>query len=195
MQRLFWTILFRSLGWNTKVQFPAGVKKCVIIAGPHTHWMDFPVGLAYRGLLRLKNARFLGKKELFDGPFGFFFRWVGGMPVDRFSTHNVVDQVVDILNKEEEIMIALSPEGTRKKVDRLRTGFYHIAKKAGIPIVMIGLDFGNRGVVLSEPFYTSDNEKADFDRILQFFAPIQGKIPSKGMAEIKNQFNGHENTH
>jgi 1-acyl-sn-glycerol-3-phosphate acyltransferase len=157
--------------------------------------MDFPVGLAYRSLLRLKNARFLGKKELFDGPFGFFFRWAGGMPVDRFSTHNVVDQVVDILNKEEEIMIALSPEGTRKKVDRLRTGFYHIAKKAGIPIVMIGLDFGNRGVVLSEPFYTSDNEKADFDRILQFFAPIQGKIPSKGMAEIKNQFNGHENTH
>ena len=195
MQRLFWTILFRSLGWNTKVQFPAGIKKCVIIAGPHTHWMDFPVGLPYRSLLRLKNARFLGKKELFDGPFGFFFRWAGGMPVDRFSTHNVVDQVVDILNKEEEIMIALSPEGTRKKVDRLRTGFYHIAKKAGIPIVMIGLDFGNRGVVLSEPFYTSDNEKADFDRILQFFAPIQGKIPSKGMAEIKNQFNGHENTH
>ena len=195
MQRLFWTILFRSLGWNTKVQFPAGVKKCVIIAGPHTHWMDFPVGLAYRSFLRLKNARFLGKKELFDGPFGFFFRWVGGIPVDRFSKHNVVDQVVDILSKESEIMIALSPEGTREKVDRLRTGFYHIAKKAGIPIVMIGLDFGNRGIVVSEPFYTTDREQADFDRILQFFGPVQGKIPSKGMAEIKNQFNGHENTH
>jgi len=61
VQRLFWTILFQSLGWNTKVQFPAGIKKCVIIAGPHTHWMDFPVGLAYRSLLRLKNARFLGR--------------------------------------------------------------------------------------------------------------------------------------
>lgn len=195
MQRIFWTILFRSIGWNTKVQFPAGVKKCVIIAGPHTHWMDFPVGLAYRSFLRLKNARFLGKKELFDGPFGFFFRWVGGIPVDRFSKHNVVDQVVDILSKESEIMIALSPEGTREKVDRLRTGFYHIAKKAGIPIVMIGLDFGNRGIVVSEPFYTTDSEQADFDRILQFFGPVQGKIPSKGMAEIKNQFNGHENTH
>jgi 1-acyl-sn-glycerol-3-phosphate acyltransferase len=195
VQRIFWTILFRSLGWNTKVQFPAGVKKCVIIAGPHTHWMDFPVGLAYRSLLRLKNAYFLGKKELFDGPFGFFFRWVGGIPVDRFSKHNVVDQVVDILNKESEIMIALSPEGTREKVDRIRTGFYHIAKKAGIPIVMIGLDFGNRGIEVSEPFYTGDNEKADFDRILNFFSPIQGKIPSKGMADLKNQFNGHENNH
>jgi 1-acyl-sn-glycerol-3-phosphate acyltransferase len=177
------------------VQFPAGVKKCVIIAGPHTHWMDFPVGLAYRSLLRLKNAYFLGKKELFDGPFGFFFRWVGGIPVDRFSKHNVVDQVVDILSKESEIMIALSPEGTREKVDRIRTGFYHIAKKAGIPIVMIGLDFGNRGIEVSEPFYTGDNEKADFDRILNFFSPIQGKIPSKGMADLKNQFNGHENNH
>jgi 1-acyl-sn-glycerol-3-phosphate acyltransferase len=156
--------------------------------------MDFPVGLAYRSLLRLKNARFLGKKELFDGPFGFFFRWVGGIPVDRFSTHNVVDQVVDIFNKEEEIMIALSPEGTRQKVDRLRTGFYHIAKNAGIPIVMIGLDFGKRRVVLSEPFFTGTNEVADFDRILHFFAPIQGKIPSRGMADLKNQFNVHEST-
>lgn len=195
MQRICWTLLFRLLGWNTDVKFPTGVKKCVIIAGPHTHWMDFPVGLAYRSILQLKNARFLGKKELFDGPFGFFFRWVGGIPVDRFSKHHVVDQVVDILNRETEIMVALSPEGTRKKVDRLRTGFYHIAKKAGIPIVMIGLDFGNRGVVVSEPFYTSDNEKEDFDRILHFFAPIQGKIPSMGMAEIKNQFTVHESSH
>lgn len=195
MQRICWTLLFRLLGWNTDVKFPTGVKKCVIIAGPHTHWMDFPVGLAYRSILQLKNARFLGKKELFDGPFGFFFRWVGGVPVDRFSKHHVVDQVVDVLNGETEIMIALSPEGTRKKVDRLRTGFYHIAKKAGIPIVMIGLDFGNRGVVVSAPFYTSDNQKEDFDRFLHFFAPIQGKIPSMGMAEIKNQFTVHESSH
>jgi hypothetical protein len=60
---------------------------------------------------------------------------------------------------------------------------------------MIGLDFGNCGIEVSEPFYTSDNEKADFDRILKFFGPIQGKIPSKGMADLKNQFNGHESTH
>lgn len=85
-------------------------------------------------------------------------------------------------------MIALSPEGTRKKVDRLRTGFYHIAKKAGIPIVMIGLDFEKRKVVVSEPFYPSDSEKNDFEHILQFFKPLKGKIPSQGFEGLKNQF-------
>jgi len=95
---------------------------------------------------------FWGRKNYLMGRSDSFSAGPVECPWNRFSTHNVVDQVVDILNKEEEIMIALSPEGTRKKVDRLRTGFYHIAKKAGIPIVMIGLDFGNRGVVLSEPF-------------------------------------------
>ncbi len=188
MQRLFWILLFKLLGWDTRAEFPRGIKKCVIIAGPHTHWMDFPVGLAYRSIMRLKAAHYLAKKELFDGPFGFFFRWVGGIPVDRFSKQNAVDQVVDILSKHNEIMIALSPEGTRKKVDRLRTGFYHIAKNAGIPIVMVGFDFLNRRVLVSDPIYTTDNPKEDFDRILHFFAPIQGKIPSQGMAGISNQF-------
>ncbi|MBM3914420.1 MAG: 1-acyl-sn-glycerol-3-phosphate acyltransferase [Sphingomonadales bacterium] len=188
MQRLFWIILFRLLGWDTRAHFPSGIKKCVIIAGPHTHWMDFPVGLAYRSIMRLNAAHYLAKKELFDGPFGFFFRWAGGIPVDRFSKHNVVDQVVDILSAHTDMMIALSPEGTRKKVDRLRTGFYYIAKKAGIPIVMVGFDFLNRRVLVSAPFYTSDSPKADFDRILNFFAPIQGKIPSQGFAGISNQF-------
>jgi 1-acyl-sn-glycerol-3-phosphate acyltransferase len=188
LQRLFWILLFKLLGWDTRAEFPRGIKKCVIIAGPHTHWMDFPVGLAYRSIMRLKAAHYLAKKELFDGPFGFFFRWVGGIPVDRFSKQNAVDQVVDILSKHNEIMIALSPEGTRKKVDRLRTGFYHIAKYAGIPIVMVGFDFLNRRVLVSDPIYTTDNPKEDFDRILHFFAPIQGKIPSQGMAGISNQF-------
>jgi 1-acyl-sn-glycerol-3-phosphate acyltransferase len=188
LRRLFWIFLFRLLGWDTRAQFPAGIKKCVIIAGPHTHWMDFPVGLAYRSIMRLHSAHYLAKKELFDGPFGFFFRWVGGIPVDRSGQHNVVDQVVDIFSRHTEMMIALSPEGTRKKVDHLRTGFYYIAKNAGVPIVMLGFDFLNRRLVVSEPFYTTADTKADFDRILAFFAPIQGKIASQGFAGIKNQF-------
>lgn len=188
MQRLFWVMLFRLLGWDTNAKFPPGIKKCVIIAGPHTHWMDFPVGLAYRSIMRIHAARFLGKKELFDGPFGFFFRWVGGIPVDRSSKQNLVDQVVAVLASQPEIMIALSPEGTRQKVDRLRTGFYHIAKKAAVPIVMVGFDFLHRRIIVAEPFYTTDDSKKDFDHILRFFGPIQGKIPSCGMEGIPNQF-------
>ncbi len=188
MQRLFWILLFRLLGWDTRAQFPSGVKKCVIIAGPHTHWMDFPVGVAYRSIMRIGSAHYLAKKELFDGPFGFLFRWLGGIPVDRSSKHNLVDQVADILSKHSDMMIAISPEGTRKKVDRLRTGFYYIAKKAGVPIVMVGFDFLNRRVLVSDALHTTDDPKADFDRILAFFTPIQGKVASRGFIGINNQF-------
>lgn len=180
------------MGWKTRAAFPPGIKKCIIIVGPHTSWVDLVVGLGFRSIMRLKNARFLGKKELFDGRFGFFFRWMGGIPVDRFSKQNAVDQVVDILNGREELMIALSPEGTRQKVDRLRTGFYHIAKKAGVPIVMAGLDFGNKQLQVSEPFYATDDEVMDFDRIIAFFAPIHGRYPEKSLSGLQNQMAIHE---
>lgn len=179
------------MGWNTRAEFPRGLKKCIIIVGPHTSWVDLIIGLGFRSVMRLRNARFLGKKELFDGPFGFFFRWLGGVPVDRFSQQNVVDQVVELIHREDEIMIALSPEGTRKKVERLRTGFYHIAKQAGIPIVMSGLDFANKKLVLSEPFVPGDDIASDFDRILSFYDPIRGCRPEKDMAGLKNQFREH----
>jgi hypothetical protein len=100
----------------------------------------------------------------------------------------LVDQVADILSKHSDMMIAISPEGTRKKVDRLRTGFYYIAKKAGVPIVMVGFDFLNRRVLVSDALHTTDDPKADFDRILAFFTPIQGKVASRGFIGINNQF-------
>ncbi|HEX4875682.1 MAG TPA: 1-acyl-sn-glycerol-3-phosphate acyltransferase [Chitinophagaceae bacterium] len=184
MGRFFWILYLRLKGWNTKTQFPSGLKKCIIIVAPHTSWVDLVMGLAYRSIFKLRYSRFLGKKELFDGPFGFFFRWLGGSPVDRFSKQNVVDQVVDLINSRDEIMIALAPEGTRKRVDRLRTGFYHIAKKAAVPIVMAGLDFSKKEIILSEPFYTTDDEEKDFEKIIRFFAPVQGRYPEKGLSHL-----------
>jgi 1-acyl-sn-glycerol-3-phosphate acyltransferase len=177
-------MLLKLLGWKTDVYFPEGIKKCIIIVAPHTSWQDLIIGLSYRSVARLKHARYLGKKELFDGPFGFLFRLSGGLPVDRFSKKNMVDQVVDIMNKQEEIMIAISPEGTRKKVDRLRTGFYYIAKKAAAPIIMAGLDFQHKEVKFSEPFYPGEDEAKDFEHIISFFAPIRGKHPDQGLAHL-----------
>ncbi|MGE5108885.1 MAG: 1-acyl-sn-glycerol-3-phosphate acyltransferase [Sphingobacteriales bacterium] len=187
MRRLFWKLYLKTFGWKTTVLFPEDLKKCIIIVAPHTSWRDFIIGIAYRNVLKLKNARFLGKKELFDGPLGFLFRWLGGAPVDRFSKHNMVDQVVDLFNQNEELMIGLAPEGTRKKVDRLRTGFYHIAKKAGIPIVMVGLDFKKKEIIIAEPFYAGNNEAKDIEHIIDFFAPIQGKHPELGLGHLKIQ--------
>ncbi|HJS55832.1 MAG TPA: hypothetical protein VJ765_14865, partial [Chitinophagaceae bacterium] len=105
-------------------------------------------------------------------------------PVDRFSKHGVVEQVVEKFNKADNLVIALSPEGTRKKVDKLRTGFYHIAKKARVPIVMIGLDYSKKELSVSAPFYTTDDEASDFRKIIEFFAPLKGYYPEQGMAHF-----------
>jgi 1-acyl-sn-glycerol-3-phosphate acyltransferase len=175
-----------AFGWNTHPlgAFPVKEKKYVVIVAPHTSNWDFVIGVLYRSVLRLESARYLGKKELFRPPFGFIFRWLGGTPVDRSSSQNMVDEVVKIFSEKDEFALALSPEGTRKRVERLRTGFYNIAKKAGVPIVMVALDFEHKQVIFSEPFYVTDNQAADFEKILSFFRPIKGKIPEKGLAHL-----------
>ncbi|MDE3145216.1 MAG: 1-acyl-sn-glycerol-3-phosphate acyltransferase [Bacteroidota bacterium] len=184
MSKYISSFLLRLFGWDTSVRFPAGIKKCVIAVGPHTSGWDVVVGVLYRSAVGISNAKFLGKKELFDGPFGFVFKYLGGTPVDRFNKHNVVEQAIDLFNQNEISMLALSPEGTRKKVDRLRTGFYHIAKGANVPIIMAGLDFKNKRLILSEPVYPTNNEDRDLQKIIEFFAPIQGKIPEFGMRHL-----------
>jgi len=182
--KLFCKIYLRLGHWKAVGQFPPSLKKAVVIVAPHTSGSDVIVSLAFRKVLGLERFKFIGKQELFKPPFGFIFRKLGGMPVDRFNKHGFVDQVVEMFKNKEEFIIGLSPEGTRKKVDRLRTGFYHIAKKAGVPIVMIGLDFANRQMIFAEPFFATENEQADFDRILQFFGPIKGKHPELGVAHL-----------
>jgi 1-acyl-sn-glycerol-3-phosphate acyltransferase len=186
--RFFWKLYARLEGWKAINEFPNHLKKGVILVAPHTHWKDFLIGICFRSVLKIKHGKYLGKAELFKGPFGFLFRWLGGTPVDRFSKHGVVDQVVEKFNNTENLFIALSPEGTRKKVDKLRTGFYYIAKKAHVPIVMVGLDYSRKEVSVSEPFYTTDNEAADFKKIIEFFAPLKGYYPEQGFAHLLEEY-------
>ena len=181
----FWKSYLKLEGWKANNEFPHHIKKAVVIVAPHTYWKDFIIGVAFRSVLKIKHGKYLGKEELFKGPFGFIFRWLGGTPVDRFSKHGVVEQVVDKFNKADELIIALSPEGTRKKVDKLRTGFYYIAKKADVPIIMIALDYSKKELSIAEPFYASEDEAADFKKIIEFFAPIKGYYPEQGMAHLK----------
>jgi 1-acyl-sn-glycerol-3-phosphate acyltransferase len=188
MIRLILSLWWKLKGWKINGNFPYHIKKMIIIVAPHTSWKDVLVGFAARNKLKIHKARFLGKKELFDGPFGWLFRRLGGAPVDRFSSHGAVEQVVTMFNDNDEFMLAMSPEGTRKKVDRLRTGFYHIAKQAGVPIVMIGFDFSKREIIIGDPFYTSGNEPADFKHIIEFFAPVRGANPEQGLGHLKESF-------
>ena len=182
--RLVCRLILKIIGWKAHGDFPYHLKKYIIIVAPHTSGWDFIIGVLFRKALGLEKARYLGKKELFDPPFGFLFRWLGGYPVDRSQNKNMVEEVVKIFNAHEEFGIALSPEGTRKRVDKLRTGFYNIAKKAGVPIAMVGLDFENKRIVISQPFYVSDNQEADFEHILKFFRPIKGKYPKNGLSHL-----------
>ncbi len=182
--RWFWNWYLKKNHWKTEGQFPFHIKKMVVIVAPHTHWKDFIVGVAVRSVMKFTHVKFLGKQELFKPPFGFIFRWLGGTPVDRSTSRNLVDSVVKRFNESDELVIALSPEGTRKRVDKLRTGFYHIARQAHVPILMAALDFGNRKVVFSEPFFTSDNEAADYEKILAFFRSVKGKIPEQGLMHL-----------
>jgi 1-acyl-sn-glycerol-3-phosphate acyltransferase len=181
----FWTYYLRRNKWKFEGEYPYHLPKLVVAVAPHTSAWDFIVGLAVRGALKLNYVHFLGKQELFKPPFGFIFRWLGGTPVDRFSKRNMVEQVVDKFNAADRYTIVLSPEGTRKKVDRLRSGFYHIAAGAGAPILMVGFDFGNRKIMLSEPFYPTGNFEDDTKAMLAFWGPIKGRDPQKSLGHLQ----------
>jgi 1-acyl-sn-glycerol-3-phosphate acyltransferase len=173
----FSKFIFSSImGWKLKGNFPSHLKKYVVIAAPHTSWHDFPVAILARNTSGEK-INFIGKNSLFKPPFGFFFRWMGGTPVDRTKSNNLVDAIVDIFNSKEVFRLGLSPEGTRKKVDTWKTGFYYIAKGAGVPIVMATLDFENKQVKISEPYYTTDSKEKDFEYFHSYFKDVKGKHP------------------
>lgn len=180
MLRPFYQLIFSLLGWKIVGNMPEYPKFIVAVA-PHTSNWDFPVGLAARSLLRITNAQFLGKSQLFKPPFGWFFRWLGGHPVDRASSHDMVDQVVKIFDAHDKFILALAPEGTRKKVSKLRTGFYYIAKGAKVPIVPVGFDFEKKAVIISEPFFPTDNTEADMETLLRFYRSVKGKNPELGL--------------
>lgn len=191
MLYLFWKVWWKLNRWKIAGKYPYDIKKMLLIIAPHTSWKDVVVGMAARSVLKAK-IKFLGKKELFDGPFGWLFRWQGGTPVDRFSSHGVVEQVVEKFNSNEKFVLGMAPEGTRKKVDKLRTGFYHIALKANVPVLMVGLDFSKKQVVLSDPFFLTGNEEDDMKKIISFFAPIKGKHPEQGLQHLDQVFTQDE---
>lgn len=169
-------ILYTIFRWKVIGSFPKYLKKYVIIAAPHTHWQDFPLGVLIKYAEGLP-ANYIGKASLFKPPFGFIFRWLGGTPIDRSTSSNKVEAIVNIFNSQENFILTMSPEGTRKKTEIWKTGFYYIAKGAKVPIVMISFDFKNKEVKVAEPYYLTENMENDFNFFHQFYEGVQGKIP------------------
>lgn len=180
MFRLLSLLAFKIFGWSIKGNFPGDLKKYVVAVGPHTSNWDFLVGLAARSILRMKDTKFLGKDALFRPPYGWLFRALGGYPVDRTHKHDMVEQVAKLINSHDRFVLAIAPEGTRKKVEKLKTGFYYIAKAANIPIFPVGFDFSSRVVIIGPAVVPSDFE-ADIRTLLDFYRSIKGKNPDLGI--------------
>lgn len=168
-------IYFKMMGWKLTGNFP-DLKKYVLIVVPHTSWHDFYIGLLVRGVTGEK-INYVGKKELFKPPFGWYFRWTGGAPIDRGKRSNTVDAIIDLFNSREEFRLSIAPEGTRKKVSTLKSGFYYVAKGAGVPIVLVAFDFENKEVRIEEPFYPTEDMEADMAKIYAYYKGVKGKKP------------------
>ena len=164
-------------GWSVAGNLP-DEPKFVIAVVPHTSNLDFPVGLILIFSLGLR-LDFLGKDTLFWEPLGSVLRWLGGVPIDRSVRGGLVDQAVKHFGERDQFVLAIAPEGTRAKVDRWKTGFYHIAYQAGVPIVPVGFDYATKTIQIGPPLTPSGDMEADFAALRSFFAGIQGRHPER----------------
>jgi 1-acyl-sn-glycerol-3-phosphate acyltransferase len=163
------------MGWSIEGQLP-NLPKFVVIGAPHTTNWDFVVGMATMLALRIQ-VHWLGKEAIFKWPVKHLWNWLGGKPVDRFNPHGVVEQTIDMFNNRQRFVLALSPEGTRRVVQKWRMGFYHIAQGAAVPILLVAFDFEHKALQLGPLFYPTGVAEADMKNILAYYAKIKGKYP------------------
>lgn len=179
--RYLYLFFFKLFGWKIEGDVPRNISKYIIAVGPHTSNWDFLIGLAVRSILRFRS-NFFGKKELFKWPFGWLFRKLGGYPVDRSNKSNMVEQVVQIINESSYFVTAIAPEGTRKEVKKWKSGFYHMAYAAGIPLVFTSIDYPSKTVKFNAPFYPSGDYEKDAGQMASYFKNIMGK--GRGMGPV-----------
>ena len=163
----------RLMRWRVVHEFP-DLRKFVIIVAPHTSNWDFVAGLFCDLALDL-DAVWLAKHTIFVGPFGSWLKSLGGIPVVRRASHNVVSQVAAEFARRDQMILAIAPEGTRSKVESWKSGYWHIARAAGVPIVPVGLDFSRRAAVIGPLRYTTDSLEEDEAALKGFFADITPK--------------------
>lgn len=178
-KRLYKFIFFKLMGWKIVGVENAEVKKCVMMVMPHTSNHDFYLGIFTRGISGLE-MNWVGKKELFRFPFGYYFRNVGGEPIDRTGGLNKVESIAVIFDRKEVFRLAVAPEGTRKGVKELKSGFYYIALKANVPIIPVAFDWGKKEVNLGKPFLPTGDYDCDLRVLKKHYEGVLGKIPENG---------------
>jgi 1-acyl-sn-glycerol-3-phosphate acyltransferase len=165
--------IFARAGWRVAGEFP-DVAKAVVIAAPHSTNWDVIWGLLVKVSLRL-DVHFIGKREAFFWPLGSLLRSFGGLPIDRKAAHGVVGEMARQFASHERFWLAIAPEGTRKKVNKWKSGFWHIARAARVPIIPIYFHYPEKTIGFGPLIYPTPDVDADMARIREFYAPWQGK--------------------
>ena len=180
--RQFYIFFFQTLaGWRIQDDRPKDLGSYLVVVAPHTSNWDFLVGLAVRSIARMQDVKYLAKASLFKPPFGWFFKAVGGYPVDRTKHNNLVDAVVAMFQRGEIKKIAITPEGTRSYQPHWKTGFHRIATGTGVPIILATFDYPKRLAIITAPFTLTSDPEADIERMKDWFRPHKGKNPEDGV--------------
>lgn len=164
-------------GWRIEGKLP-DTPKLIIAVAPHTSNWDFPLGVMTMFAINFK-AGFLGKKSLFTGPLGPMMRWLGGVPVDRNAAQDMVEQIASEYRVRDTLVLAIAPEGTRKKVGRLKTGFIRIAAAAEVPILLASIDYSKKIILFGDVFTPTGDIEADHDSCYAYFKQFQGHNPDQ----------------
>jgi len=172
----------KLFGWKVEGSLP-DIPQMVITAAPHTSNWDFLYMMGAAFTLRAKFS-WMGKDNLFKGPFGFVMRWLGGLPVNRRVRTNLVAQVIEHFHGNKKLILVIPPEGTRKKTDHWHTGFYYIAREAEVPLVLAYIDYKSKTVGIGPTIYPSGDIQADIKIIKPFYSQFTGKHPER-MGEIR----------
>ena len=171
------TLILKLAGWKVEGQKPT-VRRYVLIGAPHTSNWDFVIFMAVA--LKLRMPMFwLGKNTLFRGPMGPVMRYLGGIPVYRQRKNNMVGQAVAAFNCHSRFVLALAPEGTRSKVNEWKTGFWHIAHDAKVPVVPAYVDFTRKIAGIGATYKLTGDKKQDIANLQTFYAPYRGRRPSE----------------
>ena len=183
MMRALSLAFLKLSGWKVLGSLPEGAEKSVLIAAPHTSNWDLPYTLMVAFSLRL-TPYWMGKEEIFKPPFRGLMMWLGGLPVDRAKSTNLVSASVDALKAANgPLQLIVPPEGTRDKTRFWKTGFYYIAQGAQVPIVMAYLDYDKKIGGLGPVFQPTGNIEVDMVVIKSFYAPFKGKNADQFHAE------------
>ena len=174
MRKLFANLVLRLIGWRAEGAAPE-YKKCVLVAAPHTSNWDFVLLLLFSYHFGFK-MRWMGKKRLFHGPLGWLLLRLGGVSVDRQSKNNVVQQMAQAFEHADSLCLVIPPEGTRGLVPYWKSGFYHIAREASVPIVLSVLDYEHKVGRIGFGVWPSGDIRADMDIIRPFYAGKVGRF-------------------